>query len=86
MHYRKKITKKSKWLLRKVALSACFLTREEIARAVKYVLPDYNKLADNIILSIFGKLPCIEELKNAIRKTLILVIDEVSLKHAHCKM
>ncbi|XP_003487939.2 separin [Bombus impatiens] len=72
----KKITERSKWLLRKVALSACFLTREEIARAVKYVLPDYNKLADNIILSIFGKLPCIEELKNAIRKTLILVIDE----------
>lgn len=86
MHYRKKITKRSKWLLRKVALSACFLTREEIARAVKYVLPDYNKLADNIILSIFGKLSYIEELKNAIRKTLILVIDEVSLEHTHCKM
>ncbi|KAK1124856.1 hypothetical protein K0M31_006209 [Melipona bicolor] len=72
----KTITKKSKWLLRKVALTACFLTREEIARAIKYILPNYDKLADNIILSIFGKLSCAEELKDATRKTLILIVDE----------
>ncbi|KOC62271.1 Separin [Habropoda laboriosa] len=70
------ISKRSKWLLKKVALAACFLTREEIARAVKYVLSDNDKLADNIILSILGKLPCIEELKEATRKTLVLIIDE----------
>ncbi|KAK9297376.1 hypothetical protein QLX08_008938 [Tetragonisca angustula] len=72
----KKITKRTRWLLRKVALTACFLTREEIARAIKYILPDYDKLADNIILSIFGKLSCTEELKDATRKTLILIVDE----------
>ncbi|CAL7940926.1 unnamed protein product [Xylocopa violacea] len=72
----KNVPKKSKWLLKKIALGACFLTREEIARAVKYVLSDYNKLADNVILSIIGKLPCIQELKDAIRKTLVLIIDE----------
>ncbi|XP_076756318.1 extra spindle pole bodies like 1, separase [Xylocopa sonorina] len=72
----KKISKRSKWLLKKIALGACFLTRKEIARAVKYVLSDYNKLADNIILSIIGKLPCMQELKDATRKTLVLIIDE----------
>lgn len=66
-------------MLRKVALTACFLTREEIARAIKYILPDYDKLADNIILSIFGKLSCTEELRDATRKTLILIVDEVSI-------
>ncbi|OAD54830.1 Separin [Eufriesea mexicana] len=71
-----KISNRSKWLLKKIALSACFLTREEIARAVKYVLSDYDKLAHNVILSIFGKLPCIQELKDVTRKTLVLIIDE----------
>lgn len=79
MHYRINISKRSKWLLKKVALTACFLTREEIARAIKYILPDYDKLADNIILSIFGKLSCTEKLRDATRKTLILIIDEVSI-------
>lgn len=78
IYYRKNISKRSKWLLKKVALAACFLTREEIARAVKYVLSDDEKLADNIILSIYGKLPCIQELKDASRKTLVLIIDEVN--------
>lgn len=73
------ISKRSKWLLKKIALAACFLTKEEIARAVKYVLSDCDKLADSVILSIFGKLPCMQELKNATRKTLVLIIDEVSL-------
>ncbi|XP_026299547.1 separin isoform X2 [Apis mellifera] len=72
----KVISKRSKWLLKKIALAACFLTKEEIARAVKYVLSDYDKLADSVILSIFGKLPCMQELKNATRKTLVLIIDE----------
>ncbi|CAK9799037.1 Espl1 [Anthophora quadrimaculata] len=70
------ISKRTKWLLKKVALGACFLTREEIARAVKYILSDNDKLADNVILSIFGKLSCIEKLKEATRKTLVLIIDE----------
>ena len=73
---KQKISKRSKWLLKKVALTACFLTREEIARAVKYVLSGHDKLADNVILSIYGKLSCIEELKDAVRKTLVLIIDE----------
>lgn len=72
----KVISKRSKWLLKKIALAACFLTKEEIARAVKYVLSDCDKLADSVILSIFGKLPCMQELKNATRKTLVLIIDE----------
>ncbi|XP_076168881.1 extra spindle pole bodies like 1, separase isoform X2 [Ptiloglossa arizonensis] len=70
------ISKRSTWLLKKIALGACFLTREEIAYAVKYVLSDYDKLADNVILSIYGKLSCIQELKDAIRKTLVLIVDE----------
>lgn len=86
MYYRKKISNRSKWLLKKIALSACYLTREEIARAVKYVLSDYDKLAHNVILSIFGKLPCIQELKDATRKTLVLIIDEVSLQSYFCKI
>ncbi|XP_031835603.1 extra spindle pole bodies like 1, separase isoform X2 [Nomia melanderi] len=72
----KSISKRSMWLLKKVALTACFLTREEIACAIKYVISDDNKLADNIILSIYGKLSSIQELKNAVRKTLVLIIDE----------
>nr|XP_033342266.1 separin isoform X1 [Megalopta genalis] len=72
----KNISKRTKWLLRKVALTACFLTREEIARAVKYVLTGYDKLANNIILSIYGKLKIMEEIKNAVRKTLVLIVDE----------
>ncbi|XP_043252364.1 separin isoform X1 [Colletes gigas] len=70
------IPKRSVWLLKKIALGACFLTREEIAYAVKYVLSGYDKLADNIILSIYGKLSCIQELKDATRKTLVLIVDE----------
>ncbi|XP_053997454.1 separin [Hylaeus anthracinus] len=70
------IPKRSVWLLKKIALGACFLTREEIARAVKYVLPTCDKLADNVILSIYGKLSCIVELQNATRKTLVLIVDE----------
>lgn len=66
-------------MLKKIALAACFLTREEIARAVMYVLPGHDRLAKNVILSIYGKLACIEELKDAIRKTLVLIVDEVSL-------
>ncbi|XP_076290661.1 extra spindle pole bodies like 1, separase isoform X2 [Lasioglossum baleicum] len=72
----KDISKRSKWLLKKVALTGCFLTREEIACAVKYVLPGHDKLAHNIILSIYGKLSSINELKDAVRKTLILIVDE----------
>lgn len=77
MYDSKNISKRSKWLLKKIALAACFLTREEIARAVKYVISNNNKLASNIILSIYGKLSCIEELKDAVRKTLVLIVDEV---------
>ncbi|XP_076670629.1 extra spindle pole bodies like 1, separase [Andrena cerasifolii] len=73
---KQKISERSKWLLKKVALTACFLSREEIARAVKYVLSGHDKLADNVILSIYGKLSCIQELKDAVRKTLVLIIDE----------
>ncbi|XP_078045945.1 extra spindle pole bodies like 1, separase [Augochlora pura] len=72
----KNISERAKWLLKKVALTACFLTREEIARAVKYVLTGNDKLANNIILSIYGKLKIVEEIKNVDRKTLVLIIDE----------
>ncbi|KMQ88430.1 separin [Lasius niger] len=71
-----KISVRCRWLLRKISTSACFLTREEIARAVKFLLPEYEKLANNIILSIYGKLSYIQKLESAKRKTLVLIIDE----------
>ena len=74
------ISKRCKWLLRKVATGACFLTREEIARAIKFLLPKHEKLANNIILSIYGKLPYIKNLDNTKRKTLVLIIDEVNVQ------
>ncbi|GAB1864710.1 separase [Camponotus japonicus] len=70
------ISKRCRWLLRKISTCACFLTREEIARAVKFLLPKYEKLANNIILSIYGKLAYVQKLKIAKRKTLVLIIDE----------
>ncbi|KYN05936.1 PREDICTED: separin [Cyphomyrmex costatus] len=70
------ISKRCRWLLRKVATGACFLTREEIERAIKFLLPKHEKLANNVILSIYGKLPYIKNLKNTKRKTLVLIIDE----------
>ncbi|XP_026674527.1 separin [Ceratina calcarata] len=74
--YRGSISKRSEWLLKRVALAACFLTKGEIARAIKYVLAEHTKLAHNVILSIFGKLPCIQQLKDARRGTLVLIVDE----------
>lgn len=77
-HFSVEISKRCRWLLRKISTCACFLTREEIARAVKFLLPKYEKLANNIILSIYGKLAYVQKLKTAKRKTLVLIIDEVS--------
>lgn len=74
-----KISKRCRWLLKKISTGACFLTREEIARAVKFLLPKHEKLANNIILSIYGKLLYIKKLEDTKRKTLVLIIDEVSL-------
>ncbi|XP_014476012.1 PREDICTED: separin [Dinoponera quadriceps] len=70
------ISKRCKWLLKKVSTGACFLTCEEIARAIKFLLPKHEKLANNIILSIYGMLSRTEKLKDAKRKTLVLIIDE----------
>ncbi|XP_071627742.1 uncharacterized protein Sse isoform X2 [Temnothorax longispinosus] len=70
------ISKRCKWLLKKVSIGAGFLTREEIARAIKFLLPEHEKLANNIILSIYGKLPYIKNLENTKRQTLVLIIDE----------
>ncbi|KAL6266836.1 hypothetical protein P5V15_003665 [Pogonomyrmex californicus] len=70
------ISKKCSWLLKKISTGACFLTREEIARAIKFLLPEHAKLANNIIFSIYGKLSYIKELENTKRKTLVLIIDE----------
>jgi len=81
LHFSTEITTRCKWLLKKISVGACFLTREEIARAVKFLLPKHEKLANNIILSIHGMLSSINELKNVKRKTLVLVIDEVSVQH-----
>lgn len=67
--------------MKKVSIGACFLTREEIARAIKFLLPKHEKLANNIILSIYGKLPYIRKLKNTMRKTLVLIIDEVNIQY-----
>jgi hypothetical protein len=80
-HFSTEITTRCRWLLKKISVGACFLTREEIARAVKFLLPKHEKLANNIILSIHGMLSSINELKNAKRKTLVLVIDEVSIQN-----
>lgn len=74
------ISGRCRWLLKKVSVGACFLTREEIARAVKFLLPKHEKLANNIILSIYGMLLCINELKDTKRKTLVLIIDEVNMQ------
>ncbi|XP_020292023.1 separin isoform X2 [Pseudomyrmex gracilis] len=71
-----KISQRCRWLLKKVSVGACFLTREEIARAVKFLIPNNKKLASNIILSIYGKLSCMKELENIKRKTLVLIIEE----------
>ncbi|XP_024885208.1 separin [Temnothorax curvispinosus] len=70
------ISNRCKWLLKKVSIGAGFLTREEIARAIKFLLPEHEKLANNIILSIYGKLPYIKNLENTKRQTLVLIIDE----------
>lgn len=78
--YRDDICLRSRWLLKKISLGACFLTREEIARAVKYVLFKHEKLATNVILSLYGKLSDLQILRNAKRKTLILIIDEVNMQ------
>ncbi|KAI4482686.1 hypothetical protein M0804_008539 [Polistes exclamans] len=67
---------RTKWLLKKISLGACFLTREEIARAIKYILKNQEKLAENLILSIYGKLSNLQILRTAKRKTLVLIIDE----------
>lgn len=75
------ISKRCTWLLKKVSTGACFLTREEIARAIKFLLPKHEKLANNIILSIYGMLSYIRKLKNTKRKTLVLIIDEVNTKY-----
>lgn len=75
------ISQRCKWLLRKISIGACFLTREEIARAIKFILPEHEKLANNIILSIYGKLPYIRKLETTKRKTLVLIIDEVNIQY-----
>lgn len=79
MYFSDKISKRCKWLLKKVSTGAGFLTCEEIARAIKFLLPEYEKLANNIILSLYGMLPHTEKLKNTKRETLVLIIDEVSI-------
>lgn len=48
---------------------------------MKFLLPEYEKLANNIILSIYGKLSYIQKLESAKRKTLVLIIDEVSVQY-----
>ncbi|XP_015599938.1 separin [Cephus cinctus] len=67
---------RSRWLLKKIATASCYLSKAEIATAVQYVLPNNSKLAENIILSIYGKLGSVHLLKSALRKTLILIVDE----------
>lgn len=71
------ISERTRWLLHKIALGACFLTRTEIALAIKYLLPFDEKLSGNIILSIYGKLSCLTPLKSAKRKTLVFIVDEM---------
>ncbi|XP_066594805.1 uncharacterized protein Sse [Prorops nasuta] len=66
----------TKWLLKKIAVGSCFLKREEIALAVKQVLPTFEKLADQIILSIYGQTQLILNLRTVKRLTLVLIIDE----------
>ncbi|XP_046741306.1 separin isoform X2 [Diprion similis] len=71
------ISERTRWLLHKIALGACFLTRTEIALAIKYILPLDEKLCDNIILSIYGKLNSLTPLMSVKRKTLVLIVDEI---------
>lgn len=69
---------RNRWLLKKIATGACYLQPFEIEKAVKYILPTQAKLAKNIILSIVAKTKVMDPLKVAKRKTLILILDEVS--------
>ena len=78
MVYFRIVNSRSLWLLKKVALGACFLKPCEIERAVKYVLPVQKKLAKNIILSIVAKSKVMTPLLTAKRKVLILILDDVS--------
>lgn len=66
--------------MRKIATSACYLTKAEIARAVVQVIGSNKKLASNVILSIFGKLSSVNDLRTEKRKPLVLIVDEVSSK------
>ncbi|XP_033208353.1 separin [Belonocnema kinseyi] len=72
----KEIPSSSRWLLKKVAEGSCFLSKEELSRAVKYLLPNHKKLAKNIVLSVHGMTSSIEELKSSNRKNMILILDE----------
>lgn len=74
------MTKRTRWLLKKVATCSCYLEKAEIARAVSFLIQDNNKLKSNIIYSIFSKLPETESLKQVKRKTLALIVDEVCIR------
>ncbi|XP_012280741.1 separin isoform X2 [Orussus abietinus] len=70
------ITETSRWLLKKIVTSACFLTKREIELAIKHVLPGHTKLMKDIILFINEKAEEVKPLSSVKRKTLILIIDE----------
>lgn len=70
------ITTKQKWLLKKIASCSSYLNREEIDRAVTWVLNGPSKLCKNIIYSINGKTKFSSAIETEIRKTLVLIVDE----------
>ncbi|XP_034944251.1 LOW QUALITY PROTEIN: separin [Chelonus insularis] len=71
-----KIVSETKWLLKKIATCSFCLDKNEISRAVQYVLPKHSKLVKNIELSIQGRQKEIATLETMKRKILVLVIDE----------
>ncbi|XP_043467216.1 separin [Leptopilina heterotoma] len=72
----KEISTSTRWLLKKISTCASYLSKEECARAIKYLLPNQRKLAKHIMLSIQGLSREIESIQLLRRKNLILIIDE----------
>ncbi|XP_063977842.1 uncharacterized protein LOC135162857 isoform X2 [Diachasmimorpha longicaudata] len=70
------LSPKTMWLLRKVATTAGYLSKVEIARLIIVILPENKKLAKNLILSIVSKSKIATKLRQCNRKTTVLIVDE----------
>lgn len=71
-----KLTDKQIWLLKKIATCCGYLDKIEITRAVQFVIGDYKKFTNNVILSILAKKKLLIPGEDERRKTLVLIVDE----------